>query len=216
MSPDSQVLLFLPYAGKLSHYWRPMHQLWLFFLQKKTGKNKETKYTWRKINKVMNSLTMINMCQNTNISYVFRIFLKFRKMLWCCSSHDFILIVKQTKLQPFFHRDYSFWERIFTKLWCDFESANQQRLFKKSMSRGGRLQSPIRATCTVILSKWWVHFSFFGNVFTDHFPLFRSNSTEWIQRKVIWVVILLFLLYLRPKSLYIWCECGHLFWVFLT
>ena len=55
-----------------------------------------------RLNKVMNSLTMVNMCQNTNISYVFRIFLKFRKMLWCCSSHDFILIVKQTKLQPFF------------------------------------------------------------------------------------------------------------------
>lgn len=54
-------------------------------------------------------------------------------------------------------------------LWCNLEPANHQRLFTKSMSSGYSFQSPYRATCTVILSKWWVNFYFFYIVFLSSF-----------------------------------------------
>ena len=45
--------------------------------------------------------------------------------------------------------------KYFTMLWCNFESARQERLCALSMSRMSGFQFSERATCTVILlSKW--------------------------------------------------------------
>ena len=51
--------------------------------------------------------------------------------------------------------------KYFTMLWCNFESASQERLSAKSMSKMSGFQFSDRATCTVILSKWWVNLGLF-------------------------------------------------------
>ena len=75
--------------------------------------------------------------------------------------------------------------KYFTMLWCNFESASQERLSTLSMSKISRFQFSDRATCTVILSKWWVHFSLFYVLFPIVF-LSASKSCKFVATRIIY------------------------------